>query len=275
MGFLVAALALGLFVLGASPLPAGAAACSDLSSVLSGTSCTVELTNGNQLGWDGFVDVQVTIDNLTDTLHTHLKFLFISAAVDATAAQTNNIKTIDMLGWQDGTASVNNITPAGMSMVPTGPAAGTNVNRWMVTSTGMTPPQNTSMDGFGSFTKKATTPDGCGIGVSTAQAIACSNMQNMTGFGLGAIDVTLSALITAFPANTPSGGGTASHFAVHLVFNDGCSGFVADGNEPSSSTGPGCAVVPEPGTLALVGSGLVSLGMVVRRRLFNRGGEYA
>lgn len=51
-----------------------------------------------------------------------------------------------------------------------------------------------------------------------------------------------------------------------------CSGWASDGISGSAKSDPNCAPVPEPGTLALVGSGLVSLGMMVRRRLFSRGG---
>jgi hypothetical protein len=66
--------------------------------------------------------------------------------------------------------------------------------------------------------------------------------------------------------------GTGAHFAEHVKFNAGssCSAFFGDANINTNPIAPGdCSgTVPEPSTLILLGSGLVILGLVVRKRFF-------
>ena len=113
----------------------------------------------------------------------------------------------------------------------------------------------TNFDGFGNFTNSV----GGGTGSS-------SGMTDVI------ITITGTNLSTA---NFESDNGNAQ-FAVqvapYLVSN--CTGFAANenltGNQPSSQAGSGCTStdVPEPGSLALFGTGARGLAGYLRRKLF-------
>lgn len=102
------------------------------------------------------------------------------------------------------------------------------------------------MDGFGTFNVQA------------------FNSSSTGGFG-SAITFTLNGLVTNFASNA-----NGNDFAVELFFNGDCHPFVS-GPNPSEEhhNNPACvpsAVIPEPATLSLFGSGLLAIGASLRRR---------
>lgn len=144
---------------------------------------------------------------------------------------TNSALGIDMVGWNSGGNTTANISTASTNF------GGNN-----------TATSNSSMSQFGKFDIQGQDPAGTG-GVSSA------------------ITFTLNGLVTNFPSNS-----NGYDFAVHLRFDNNCSGFIggpSSGQAITADDDPNCqptAVVPEPGTLTLFGSGLLVVGGFLRRR---------
>ncbi len=93
-----------------------------------------------------------------------------------------------------------------------------------------------TMDGFGDFVSEITNPGGTG----------------------GASPASFSWTFSATPG---------TDLALHVRFSNQCSAFVSNRTAGSSNPIGNCGVVPEPGTMALFGSGLVGLAGILRRRL--------
>ncbi len=181
---------------------------------------------------------------LTQTNVTQLSGIVVTVTIDNTGSNTilsfqltsnpysstNTALGIDMAGWNVG----------GFGSGPSGWSAEANKN----------------LDGFGNFVTRA------------------KDSASTSGIN-SALTFTLSGLVTNFTANA-----SGNEFAVHIRFTGngtlgpdgsplGCSTFVGGQTGTASrDSEAGCGTpIPEPGTLALFGTGLLGLAGIVRRRL--------
>lgn len=192
------------------------------------SSCTFELTHSNVTQLDGNVDVRVTWNNTGG--NTVFEVQYVSG----------------------GPASPKAIAEFGFNFDTTGrtiTVAGGGLGSDWTTTTGNPGPQ---IDGFGNFKTDVSRPDGT-FGITAPILFSVSGGK-----------------ITSIAANDMLHN---ADFVVHLSYNGGCSGFISDGtvsagSMTSNANCDGGAAVPEPGTLALFGTGLVGLGTVLKRRFF-------
>ncbi len=142
------------------------------------------------------------------------------------------------------TLTVNSISnTSGLTVVGID-ALGYNTSATLVSETdtsgvwapkGGTTPFN--IDGFGNFVSEIVNPGGTG----------------------GASPASFSWTFSASPG---------TDLVLHVRFNNECSAFVSNRTTTSSGAIGNCAVIPEPGTMALFGSGLVAIAGIIRRRFF-------
>jgi hypothetical protein len=107
-------------------------------------------------------------------------------------------------------------------------------------------PSPYEMDGFGDFAQKYTNPGGTDLSVS----------------------FTLASLVTLFPDNNPHAGQIPGEFAVHIRYDGDCSAYVSDATAAQTQKSE-CTPIrhegPEPGSLLLLGIGILALGLARRR----------
>jgi hypothetical protein len=211
----------------------------DAGSCLATSKCTFDLTSANVSQLNGNVDVRVTWDNSATNGNLGTATVF---SVQWISGGPGTPKFIDEFGFNSSAFTIATITGGGLQ------------TDWGVKQTGAPGcASGCQIDGFGNFATDAKRTDG--------------------GFGISApIVFTLAGKITNIPDNDTTHN---AEFVVHIAWGTPeCSGFVSDGTTSSISSNTNCAAsaaVPEPGTLALFGSGLVSVGALLRKRLFNRG----
>ena len=137
---------------------------------------------------------------------------------------TNNPLGIDMVAWS-------------ADVLASAPLPGDRVHQGG--------PSPYEMDGFGSFAQKYHSPGGTDLSVS----------------------FTLASLVTLFPENNPHAGQIPGEFAVHIRYDGNCSGFVSDATAEQSQDS-NCTTnrneTPEPGSLLLLGIGILALGLARR-----------
>lgn len=199
-------------------------------------TCTVQLQESNVSQLAGVV-VTVTIDN--SGTHTILSFQLTHNPL------TNSAIGIDQIGWTGGPLSggSNAFSSDYNSVGSNWIGHNKNGTTYVAQVTG---PDAGSMDGFGKFNVE---------GAASASTDGVSSP----------IVLTLANKVTTFYSNS-----TGNIFSVHLRFGGNCSGFIGGlAGTSSVNNNPDCipeTQVPEPGTVALLGTGLCGLARLLRRK---------
>ena len=226
-GMVVAAAVTAVVLAVGMTAPAYAGSCAD------GLSCNFDLSNLNINLAGADIHVQVTIDNTNPDNNTRLIVTMISENL------TNTPLGIDQFGYNDSTTTI--------LTYPTATTGGWS-SKTPLNKDGTA--KGVQIDGFGTFTTDASESAGTG---------------GVPGSAVDPLIFVLNDLVTNFPDNA-----NGAEFVVHLRFDapaDGsCSTFVSDGTSSQTGAVGQCAVVPEPATLFLLGSGLLGLGFAGRKR---------
>lgn len=201
------------------------------------TICTVQLQHSNVVQLTG-VQVSVTINNTG--ANTVLSFQLTNNPLTNTAAG------IDQIGWTGGSLSGGSNTFSTDHNSVGSNWIGHNPNNTTFAAQ-VTGPNNGSMDGFGKFNLE-------GAASGSTDGVAAP------------IVLTLAGRVESFYSNS-----VGNVFTVHVRFGGNCSGFVGGltgtGSANSDTDCVPQAQVPEPGTLALLGTGLFALGRVAKQKL--------
>ena len=200
------------------------------ADLITGTSTLTQANTALGGGTGDFGTLSISLDNSTGiatfTFTGDNGFEF----VDSNVADVN-------VSSSTFTFAAISTSPGGVTLTSTGPA--------------------NAVDGFGSFTETTSIGNSSTPQTSITFSLTSTDFVGLTALNELLVDNGSGWDAAAHMCNFDSGGCTAV---------PGITGFVAEAANTFSGGGGGQGSVPEPGTLLLLGSGLVAAGLMRRRR---------